>query len=53
MSAVRMNDGLEMVSLVAFASFTIAVIMVAIEEFLSLRPNALKKLKSLFSIWKK
>lgn len=40
-------------ALVAFIFFSIAVIMVALEEFFSLRPNVAKKLKSLFLIWKK
>lgn len=43
----------EKFAIVAFSFFTIAVIMVALEEFFSLNPNIAKKLKSLFRIWKK
>lgn len=52
-SLLRVDINPEKFALVAFVFFTIAVIMVAFEEFISLRPNAIKKFKSLSRIWKK
>ena len=43
----------ETFALVAFYFFTIAVVVVALEELFSSRPNIPKKLKSLSRRWKK
>ena len=43
----------ETFALIAFVFFTIAVAIVAIDEFFVSRPNVLKKLRSISLVWKK
>lgn len=53
LSMFRVDSSTESFALVAFIFFSIAVAVVAFEEFFYARPNALKKIKSLSRIWKK
>lgn len=52
-SMFRVDNNSEKFALVAFIFFTIAVTIVALEEFFFLRPTIAKKLKSISRIWKK
>lgn len=43
----------EKIALIALSFFTIAVVIVAIEQLPFAKPNIIKKIKSLLLIWKK